>query len=517
MSKKEDTPFVIDFKPNTPSKYGAADAVLNSNVPIDGANMPTPTNARNNNNNAERIVTPSTMYVLHGHQHIELRDHCHRQRTEGIDIKARKKLIIASVLCLVFMVCEIIGGILSNSLAIATDAAHLLTDFASFMISLFAIWIAGRPSTQRMSFGWYRAEVIGAMASVVMIWVITAILVWLAVQRLINRDFEVDAKIMLITSGLAILVNLIMGIQLQHGHSHGGMASASHGHSHGGKTKQTSGKKVANIQAANDSCSGNLTLTPTTTKPAASAEKRYVAGPTCSPTGPCALPAPQRPLEDGAGELELDANDAAMPVSGLSTFSYQNSTSLKEVHAEVAAVMAETAAGAHHHGGSAARDAENLNVRAAFIHVVGDMIQSAGVFLAAVVIFFRPDWAIIDPICTFFFSIIVLFTTFSIMKDALLVLMEGTPSYMHYTEVLEVFEHIEGVRRVHNLRIWALSINKVALSVHLAIAPDANAKRILEEASTAVHRRYNFFETTIQIEEFTPQMENCQQCSVPSL
>lgn len=60
-----------------------------------------------------------------------------------------------------------------------------------------------------MSFGWYRAEVIGAMASVVMIWVITAILVWLAVQRLINRDFEVNAKIMLITSGLAILVNLM--------------------------------------------------------------------------------------------------------------------------------------------------------------------------------------------------------------------------------------------------------------------------------------------------------------------
>lgn len=47
--------------------------------------------------------------------------------------------------------------------------------------------------------------------------------------------------------------------------------------------------------------------------------------------------------------------------------------------------------------------------------------------------------------------------------------MEGTPSYMHYAEVLEVFEHIEGVRRVHNLRIWALSINKIALSVHLAI------------------------------------------------
>lgn len=60
-----------------------------------------------------------------------------------------------------------------------------------------------------MSFGWYRAEVIGAMASVFMIWVITGILVWLAIGRLINGDYEVNAKIMLITSGLAILVNVM--------------------------------------------------------------------------------------------------------------------------------------------------------------------------------------------------------------------------------------------------------------------------------------------------------------------
>ena len=53
--------------------------------------------------------------------------------------------MVASVLCLLFMVGEVVGGVLSNSLAIATDAAHLLTDFASFMISLFAIWVAGRP------------------------------------------------------------------------------------------------------------------------------------------------------------------------------------------------------------------------------------------------------------------------------------------------------------------------------------------------------------------------------------
>ena len=71
--------------------------------------------------------------------------HCHPiGREGGIDKKARRKLIIASVLCVLFMLMEIVGGYMANSLAIATDAAHLLTDFASFMISLFAIWVASR-------------------------------------------------------------------------------------------------------------------------------------------------------------------------------------------------------------------------------------------------------------------------------------------------------------------------------------------------------------------------------------
>uniref|UniRef100_A0A1B0BDE7 Cation efflux protein transmembrane domain-containing protein n=1 Tax=Glossina palpalis gambiensis TaxID=67801 RepID=A0A1B0BDE7_9MUSC len=80
---------------------------------------------------------------------LSVRDYCYGSRVEGVDKRARRKLITASILCLFFMLCMIVGGILSNSLAIATDAAHLLTDLASFLISLFAIWLAGRPSTER--------------------------------------------------------------------------------------------------------------------------------------------------------------------------------------------------------------------------------------------------------------------------------------------------------------------------------------------------------------------------------
>lgn len=107
------------------------------------------------------------------------------------------------------------GGYLANSLAIATDAAHLLTDFASFMISLFSLWVATRPATKKMSFGWYRAgnsikfffmhlkfivfsnitEVIGALTSVLMIWVVTGVLVYLAIERLISGEYDIDAEV----------------------------------------------------------------------------------------------------------------------------------------------------------------------------------------------------------------------------------------------------------------------------------------------------------------------------------
>lgn len=82
--------------------------------------------------------------------------------------------------------------------------------------------------------------------------------------------------------------------------------------------------------------------------------------------------------------------------------------------------------GSHGHshgggGGDGRAHGQNINVRAAFIHVLGDVLQSVGVFCAALVIYFKPSWGLADPICTFIFSIIVLCTTITIMKDALLV------------------------------------------------------------------------------------------------
>ncbi|NXF10026.1 ZNT2 protein, partial [Smithornis capensis] len=85
--------------------------------------------------------------------------HCHTRGPDGHpgqQQRARRKLYLAAGICLVFMVAEAVGGYLAHSLAILTDAAHLLTDFASIMISLFALWVSSRPPTKTMNFGWHR-------------------------------------------------------------------------------------------------------------------------------------------------------------------------------------------------------------------------------------------------------------------------------------------------------------------------------------------------------------------------
>lgn len=329
---------------------------------------------------------------------------CHEtSEQDTIDKKAVFKLLRAICLCTFFMTAEVVGGVLSNSLAIATDAAHLLTDIASFAISLFSIWMSARPKSKKMSFGWHRAEVLGATVSVLMIWLVTGILVYYAVVRATGGDFEIDATVMLVTSGIGVAVNILMGATLhQHGHGHDDH-------------------------------------------------------------------------HDEAGPSSQDVEDAP---------------------------------GQHGH----AHVRQNLNVTAAFIHVVGDFIQSIGVFSGAIVIYFKPDWCIIDPILTIIFAVIVLATTIPILKKTVRVLLEATPSDINYLEVKNAFLPIKGIRQVHSLRIWGLTTDKVHLMAHLAIDKGLNAQEVLQAATETIKAKFNFSETTLQVEEFQEGMNYCGPC-----
>ncbi|KAL5262669.1 hypothetical protein ACHWQZ_G008164 [Mnemiopsis leidyi] len=345
--------------------------------------------------------------------------HCHGPPNQDKpDNTARNKLMIASVVCLLFTVGEAAGGFLANSLAIMTDASHMLSDFASFLISLFALWVARRPATQKMSFGYHRAEVMGAICSVLVIWVLTGVLAYLAIERMVTMDFSIDADTMLITAAAGVGVNILMGCVLHqsgHGHSHGGLSSKhshSHGHGHGHSHGHSHGDSE----------------------------------------------------EDGL------------------------------VHG---------------------KKKVNINVRAAFVHVLGDLVQSIGVLIAAVIIKVQPTWLIADPICTILFSIIVLCTTLTILRDALHVLMEGFPRDISYPNLVRDLQNIPGVQMIHSLHVWSLTVDKNALSVHLAMAQDASPDDTLVHANKMLRETYGIHQTTLQVEKWQPIMENCHSCQTP--
>jgi zinc transporter 2 len=140
----------------------------------------------------------------------------------------------------------------------------------------------------------------------------------------------------------------------------------------------------------------------------------------------------------------------------------------------------------------------NINVRAAFIHVLGDALQTIGVMIAAALIWHDPSWKIADPICTFMFSILVLFTTIRLVKQSVGVLMEGIPEGIDPKAVENSLFDVEGVREVHDLHIWSLSVGKPSLSVHLLAEGDG--KGVLERSTKMLAREYNIHHTTIQVE-----------------
>ncbi|XP_067666088.1 proton-coupled zinc antiporter SLC30A2-like [Haliotis asinina] len=360
-------------------------------------------------------------------------NHCHDDTPLGkVDKSARRKLIIASVLCLLFMIGEIVGGFLAHSLALISDGAHLLTDFASFMISLLALYLGTRRSTKKLSFGWYRAEVLGALVSILLLWVLTGILCYSAGLRIVEDNYEINADIMLITAACGVFFNVVLGVTLHqsgHGHSHGGLShSHSHGHSHS---------------------------------------------------------------HDQSNEYNSFSEDAAFSTSR------RKYGSISETHEETQQHKKKDF---------------NINVRAAFVHVLGDLLQSVGVLVAALIVYFKPEWKMADPICTFVFSVFVVVTTVTILRDILVVLMEGTPRNISFAEVRDAFFTVKGIKDIHNLRLWSLTMNKTALSVHIAVGKDVDPLKVIKVASFLIQKKFGLTETTMQIEEYTTDMMQCSHC-----
>ncbi|RKP00824.1 hypothetical protein CXG81DRAFT_12769 [Caulochytrium protostelioides] len=141
----------------------------------------------------------------------------------------QRRLRLALTFCLLFLLVQALGGYLAHSLAILADACHLVTDLASYGVALLSVHVAGRAPTHRHSYGFHRAEVLGACCSVLLIWVLTGLLAYEAIARLITppEGLPVQPRIMIVLALLGVIFNVGMLAILGHGHDH----DHSHGHS----------------------------------------------------------------------------------------------------------------------------------------------------------------------------------------------------------------------------------------------------------------------------------------------
>ena len=153
------------------------------------------------------------------------------------EFTAKEKLWIGMGMTFGFMLVEAIGGFYARSLAMLGDAAHMLTDAASFGVSLAAIYLSERGPTKNYTFGLARVEVLAALASTMGIWLVTGALVWEAVLRIdefyAGTAAPVDGRLMVVLGLFGVSMNVVLERVLG-GHHHGGFGhDHGHGHAHG--------------------------------------------------------------------------------------------------------------------------------------------------------------------------------------------------------------------------------------------------------------------------------------------
>jgi zinc transporter 2 len=145
-----------------------------------------------------------------------------------------------------------------------------------------------------------------------------------------------------------------------------------------------------------------------------------------------------------------------------------------------------------------AKETRNINLDAAFLHALGDMFLSLGVCVAATIIYFKPEWTIADPICTFVFSIIVFFTVTPITKNCISVLMESAPREVDIEKLINQVKNETAATEIHDFHLWQISVGRFALSCHI---DSPTPMETLKQVTKICKEKYNIDHLTIQMED----------------
>ncbi|WP_093137760.1 cation diffusion facilitator family transporter [Pseudoxanthomonas sp. GM95] len=278
------------------------------------------------------------------------------------EVKFEKPLWWALGLTATFMVAEVVGGLVTNSLALLSDAAHMMTDVIALGVSLFAVRMAKRPADARNTYGYARMEALGALINGGLLFLVAGYILWEAVGRF-RQPPEVASSGMLVIAVLGLVVNLIS----------------------------------------------------------------------------------MRLLKAGSGD--------------------------------------------------------SLNVKGAYLEVWSDMLGSVGVIAGAIVIRFT-GWTLVDPIIAVAIGLWVLPRTWTLLRAASHVLMQGAPSEIRVDDVRAALRNNRNVAQVHDLHIWSVSSKRPVLTAHVVLTDASQSvDQVRQELSVMLDELFSIEEVTLQIEQ----------------
>lgn len=142
----------------------------------------------------------------------------------------------------------------------------------------------------------------------------------------------------------------------------------------------------------------------------------------------------------------------------------------------------------------------NINLKSAYIHIIGDALGSVGAILAGLFMLLF-DWYIADPIISVIVALLILKSAWGVLKQSIHILMEGSPLTINKEEVIAELEGIEGVNNVHDLHVWTITSGLDTFSCHILIDEDIEEQIILQQAINLIRDNYKIEHTTIQIEK----------------
>lgn len=142
---------------------------------------------------------------------------------------------------------------------------------------------------------------------------------------------------------------------------------------------------------------------------------------------------------------------------------------------------------------------DDINVRAAFLHMAGDAAISLGVVIAGAITLLT-GWLVVDPVVSLVIAALIVWSTWSLLKDSVVMAMQAVPPGMNTDDVRQSLENLPGVSRLHDLHIWAMSTTKTALTCHLVMPAGHPGDAFLSEASHMLASRFKIDHATFQIE-----------------